>query len=149
MESRTIDVISAGWQHDGMSVTGRRLWLTLGVCVLILSAATAAAVSFLIVPGRSFGPIREGTTRTEQERIFGRSALVDELVPYTAEINNGTRVYKRFDNWSGSTRNRSHLRALAGSTGARWVGEKQAGLSGWNFPRNTIWCRTRPSVTGS
>lgn len=54
----------------------RRTALLGASSVLLLAAAPAFAAArdnFLIVPGKSFGPIKKGTTLAEIERIYGKA----------------------------------------------------------------------------
>jgi hypothetical protein len=56
----------------------RRLALLAAASALVVSAAPAAAAdkdNFLIVPGKSFGPIRKGTTLADLERIYGKANI--------------------------------------------------------------------------
>jgi hypothetical protein len=54
----------------------RRFALIAGASALALAAAPVFAAdkdNFLIVPGRSFGPIKKGTTLADVERIYGKA----------------------------------------------------------------------------
>jgi hypothetical protein len=61
----------------------RRFTFIAGTSALALLATPALAAdkdNFLIVPGRSFGPIKKGTTLAELERIYGKANIRVGLV---------------------------------------------------------------------
>ena len=101
----------------------------LAACCLIPFAGGAEVVahSFVVTPGKSFGPIRETTSRSQVARIFGAKFVEDgELSFPEAACTAGTVVYAGTENmieigWQDQARNRvAFVRTQVGSAG-QWT----------------------------
>ena len=99
------------------------------VLLALLAAMIAFPVAhtFLVMPGKTFGPIRETTSRTELTRLFGATHVEDgELSFPEAACTFGTIVYLDTKNaieigWKDQARTRvAFVRTRAGSVG-QWA----------------------------
>jgi hypothetical protein len=98
--------------------------------VLCTSAAAisrqATTASFIVIPGRQFGPIRETTTHNDLRTLFPGAAIRDEPIDIGEGIcTDGTRIYAGTPDeldlaWQDADRSRVAF-VRSSSPGGRWA----------------------------